>query len=132
MAEHVAIQAALEQSRRALAEEEEMTDYRRDELEQGWEFKILRSNSGAFRNPSVLVRVLQEEAIAGWNLLEKFDNRRIRLKRLVTARANDVQLPAGYDPYRTRYGMNSGLLSAIIVAAIMGAGILIAWLTGGI
>jgi hypothetical protein len=76
--------------------------------------------------------VLQEEAIAGWNLLEKFDNRRIRLKRLVTARANDVQLPAGYDPYRTRYGMNSGLLSAIIVAAIMGAGILIAWLTGGI
>jgi hypothetical protein len=109
-----------------------MTGYRRDELEQGWEFKILRSSSGAFKNPRVLVKVLHEEAIAGWNLLEKFDNRRIRLKRLVAARANDAQLPVGYDPYRTRYGMNSAYVASIIVAAIMVAGILVGWLTGGI
>jgi hypothetical protein len=130
MAEHVAIQQVLER-RRGLREEEEMTEYRRDDLDQGWEFKILRSNYGAFRNPQTLDRVLQEESVAGWTLLEKFDNHRIRLKRPVSSRLNDAQLPAGYDAYRTRFGISSGTLSAGIVVLIMGIGVLVAWLTGG-
>jgi hypothetical protein len=130
MAEHVAIQQALER-RRSLREEEEMTDYRRDDLDQGWEFKILRSNYGAFRNPQTLARVLQEESIAGWTLLEKFDDQRIRLKRPVSSRLNDAQLPAGYDAYRTRFGISAGYLSAGIVMLIMGIGVLVAWLTSG-
>ncbi len=130
MAEHVAVQQAQERRRR-LREEEEMTDYRRDDLDQGWEFKILRSSYGAFRNPQTLARALQEESIAGWSLLEKFDNQRIRLKRPVSSRLNDTQLPAGYDPYRTRFGMNSAYLSVGIIVLIMGIGVLTAWLTGG-
>jgi hypothetical protein len=130
MAEHVAMQQALEGRRRS-REEEEMTDYRRDDLDQGWEFKILRSSFGVFRNPQKLARALQEESVAGWTLLEKFDNQRIRLKRSVSSRLNDAQLPAGYDAYRTRFGVNSAYLSMGIVALIMGIGILIGWLTVG-
>jgi hypothetical protein len=130
MTEHVAIQRALER-RRGLQEEEEMTDYHRNDLDQRWEFKILRSNYGTFRNPHTLGRVLQEESIAGWTLLEKFDNQRIRLKRPISLRSNDTQLPAGYDAYRTRLGISSSYVSAGIVVLIMGIGVLVAWLTGG-
>ena len=35
-------------------EEEEMTKYSDAELDEGWEFKILRSNTAAFRKPEVL------------------------------------------------------------------------------
>ena len=37
-------------------EEEEMTPYSANDLAQGWEFKILRSNFSTFRNPDKLPR----------------------------------------------------------------------------
>lgn len=134
MAEHVAIYLAQERRRGIRREEEEMTGYGHDELEQSWEFKILRSPSGAFRSPRKLAKVLAEESLAGWTLLEKFDNQRIRLKRLASARQQDNQLPAGYDPYRTQFGLGEGALTAYwsfgIVALIAGVSVLILWLTG--
>lgn len=63
--------AVAEQQRRH--EEEELTSYRSQDL-QGWEFKILRSATGAFRDPAKLQQALAEEATFGWELVEKFDD----------------------------------------------------------
>jgi len=123
---HAAIHAAQER-RKQQQEEEEMTHYRKDELEQGWEFKIVRSVSNAFRNPQTLANVLENEAIGGWELVEKFDDGRLRFKRPAASRRKDAMLPAGYDPYRTRYGISEAALALWIVTIIMGlTGILVA------
>ena len=81
-----------------------MTGYTEDALKGDWEFKIVRSDSGAFRKPKVLEKLLEEESRAGWVMLEKFDDNRIRFKRPRSARTRDDFLPEGVDPYRTRYG----------------------------
>ena len=62
-------------------EEEEMTKYTDADLQGDWEFKIVRSNLAGFRKPEVLQQVCAEEAKAGWILVEKFDNQRLRFKR---------------------------------------------------
>jgi len=85
-------------------EEEEMTQYTQDDLDNDSEFKIVRSNSTAFRKREVLDKLLEEEARAGWIMLEKLDDSRIRFKRLRRARAQDAYLPPDVDPYRTHYG----------------------------
>jgi hypothetical protein len=86
------------------AEEEQMTQYTQDELANDWEFKIVRSETPAFRKPKVLNQLIEEEAQAGWVMLEKLDDGRVRFKRPRSARAKDAYLPEGVDPYRTRYG----------------------------
>jgi hypothetical protein len=93
--------AAAEQARK---EEEEMTPYTPQDLNKNWEFKILRCVTGRFRDPIWLSGFLQEEARAGWTMVEKFDDTRVRLKRPAGARANDATL--GFDPYRTWVGMS--------------------------
>ena len=62
-------------------EEEEMTPYSTKDLDEGWEFKIVRSNFATFRSQEKLRAVLEEEKRGGWMLVEKFDDQRIRLKR---------------------------------------------------
>ncbi|MBL7183949.1 MAG: hypothetical protein ISS50_05825 [Anaerolineae bacterium] len=61
-------------------------------------------------------------------MLEKFDNSRIRFKRPRSARARDAYLPAGVDPYRTRYGTSSAryavLASVLIGLVVLGLGVL--------
>ena len=111
----VAIHAAQEQQRRDQEEEEEMTRYSVDELDSNWEFKILRSESGAFRKQEVFAALLQEEQIAGWEMVEKLDNRRVRFKRPRDARRRDATLPPGFDPYRTQYGGPSSARIAIMI-----------------
>jgi hypothetical protein len=96
------------------AEEETMTGYTQGELEGEWEFKIVRSESKAFRRPEVLNRLIEEEAQAGWVLLEKLDDGRIRFKRPRRARARDVYLPEGIDPYRTQYGARSSQAATVL------------------
>src|SRR5260370_9344230 len=86
-------------------EEEEMTKYTEAELQGSWEFKILRSNTAQFKNPDVLRQACEEEARAGWVLLEKFDNQRLRFKRPISARPGDAIL-IGHAAYRTQYGMS--------------------------
>ena len=90
-----AVAAAAAARRAMLLEEEQMTTYGSDDLAHDWEFKIVRANTGAFRNTASLNRLLQEEARAGWIMLEKFDNSRIRFKRPRQARSNDSTLPPG-------------------------------------
>ncbi len=110
--------AAAAIARRKREEEEEMTGYTQAELNEGWEFKILRSATGQFGKPDSLRRALDEEARAGWEMVEKFDNERVRLKRPATARGGDGAL--GFDPYRTEYGLSGTALAFIVVVSIVG------------
>jgi hypothetical protein len=99
-------------------EEEVMTVYGREELGGDWEFKILRSHASIFKDPEVQKRVLDEEARAGWVLIEKFDNQRLRLKRPLGARETDASL--GFDPYRIYVGPSEWQVAGKIVAIVLG------------
>lgn len=129
-----AVHAAQKKRRDEELEEEQMTIYRSDELDSNWEFKIVRSSSGAFRKNQVFQTLLAEEALAGWELVEKLDDRRVRFKRPRDARRKDASLPPGLDPYRTQFGPDStmGVLLGLVLlfTVILGAGMLVFFVTG--
>jgi len=111
----VGAHAAVERKKKLNREEEEMTSYSREELEQGWEFKIVRSGTAAFRKPEEFAKLLEQEARFGWVLLEKLDDGRVRFKRRTGSRP---RLPLGEhegDPYRSIYGTSQSRQAAIIV-----------------
>lgn len=90
------------------------------------EYKVITSNTPAFGNPAKMQQILSEEAPAGWELEEKFDNYKIRVSRDKSARANDGNL--SIDPYRTNAGVNNALylggaaiLTIIVIYAIIQA-----------
>lgn len=115
----VAASIAAAEKARQDREEEALVTYTVEELREEWEFKIVRSTFEAFRKPEKLQQVIAEEARAGWTLLEKFDNGRLRFKRPASARANDHTLPPGVDPYRTTFGMGSGAAVTVILNLTM-------------
>ncbi len=103
---------------RMCQEEEEMTNYTQEEL-NNWEFKILRANKiGGFKNPYELKKALDEEAQNGWQLVEKFDDYRLRLKRKITDRNKDTQ--SQIDPYRTIYGWSNAAAFWVVVGGMLG------------
>lgn len=110
--------AAAARRRKERQEEEQMTGYTAGDLAGDWEFKILRSATGAFKRPEVLRAVLEEEGRAGWVMIEKFDSQRVRLKRPRAAKAGDSGL--GFDPYRTAVGLSEGGLALMIMACVFG------------
>ena len=94
-------------------EEEYLTTYTGQDLD-GWEFKIVRSagkiSGDKFR------QLCAEERQNGWELVEKFDDYRVRFKRRVEERERD-----GYseiEPYRTQYGLTEAKLVFIILGAV--------------
>ena len=95
-------------------EEEDMAGYASGDMD-GWEFKIVRSNSPRFRRYQDIQKLCREEAEAGWELLEKFDDNRIRFKRRVAKRDDDRYL--NIDPYRTSVGIGQRQMTLIAVAA---------------
>lgn len=95
-----------------------MTPYSREDLAGNWEFKILRSATGKFRDPAFVRATLAEEAQAGWSLLEKFDNARMRLKRPASARDGDRG--RAIDPYRIDVGPGPGMVVAVTLLATLG------------
>lgn len=95
-----------------------MTDYHPNDLADGWEFKILRSSTAVFKNPERMRAILEDETKAGWVLVEKFDDRRIRLKRPASVGRMDAKLD--FDPYRTDVGGSNGLILVVILAALFG------------
>ena len=122
---HAAITAAVVAARRA-KEEEQMTTYAGNDLE-GWEFKIVRSNFGSFSKTETIQRVCREEAESGWELVEKFDQYRLRFKRRIEHRSKDNS--ARLDPYRTSPG--SGVMGqklAMIFGLILVAAGVIAYI----
>ena len=82
----------------------------------GWEFKILRANLPAFRDPLVLKRACEEEAPAGWTMFEKLDDSRIRFRRLTSAKAGDAGL--SIDPYRSQFGISTVRYTLILLGAV--------------
>ena len=112
-----------------------MTRYTRGEIEDGWEFKVVRSYTGAFGKPGALQSLMEQEAIAGWEMVEKFDDNRVRFKRPTSARRKDEMLPPGFDPYRTQYGLSEAGLAFVIMGVVAGLvilGLVIASLRGGL
>ncbi len=97
-----------------------MTQYTQNDPQSDWEFKIVRSDSSAFRNPETLKQLVEEESQAGWVMLEKFDDNRVRFKRPRSARAKDAFLPEDVDPYRTRYG-GQAARRTVLVMLMLGA-----------
>jgi hypothetical protein len=116
---HIAAHAAAEKRRKEREEEELMTGYTPTDLNDQWEFKIVRGVSSAFKKPEVFQQLVQQESMAGWELLEKLDNDRVRFKRPTSARRRDGMLPRGVDPYRTQYGISEGMLAFWIIASIL-------------
>lgn len=108
----VAVAAA---KRRIQHEEEVMTKYNREDLE-GWEFKIVRANTRKFKTAEAVRRLCAEEAKAGWELVEKFSDCRIRFKRRVEKRADDAYLDI--NPYRTHIGISEGGLKMVIISIL--------------
>jgi len=94
-----------------------MTGYSTEDLAGDWEFKILRAVTRQFHDPDKLRKALDEEAQAGWILVEKFDDQRLRLKRPMSAREHDHELSV--DPYRTTYGMNETTLAIIVIFCVL-------------
>ncbi|MBW4487683.1 MAG: hypothetical protein KME12_07820 [Trichocoleus desertorum ATA4-8-CV12] len=76
----------------------------RDPRLMGWEFKIIRASRDLFRDPAVFQRMCQEESEAGWIMLEKLDDRRVRFKRPIAMREIIKGDYLNYDPYRCHYG----------------------------
>ncbi len=109
-------------------EEEAMTRYTIDELQNDWEFKIVRATDQRFRDPVVLQQLMDDESIAGWQMLEKLDNNRVRFKRRISESRSDYLLPSDVDPYRTQIGRTASDQEKIIlvvgaVVAVLLAGI---------
>ncbi|MCW3052773.1 MAG: hypothetical protein JWN14_1943 [Chthonomonadales bacterium] len=91
-----------------------------------YEYKILRTApySRQFSDRVAFQRVLAEEAATGWELHEKLDNFRMRLRRLTSCRVKDALLTQ--DPYRTfvddppaRRRMNLTFTLAMLVILIL-------------
>ena len=124
----IAVHAANEQRRKIEQEEEEMTKYTSEDLDQNWEFKIVRSTYPAFRKPGIFRALLEEESLAGWELVEKLDDRRVRFKRRRETRRRDATLPPGLDPYRTKIGTNTNTIGIIvgIISAMLFVGVIVA------
>src|SRR5947209_3034042 len=120
--------AAAAARRRREQEEEEMTLMNTDPS-GAVEYKIIRSATGAFKDPAKFRAALDEEARAGWELVEKLDNSRVRLRRSTECRKRDAEL--GQDPYRTQVGMSEAALALSIIAAVLlGTALLIGAVVG--
>jgi len=106
--------AAAAQARRE-EEEETLTSYTAEDVGGDWEFKIVRAPMAAFRSRGRLEELVAEEAVSGWEMLEKLDDRRVRFKRPKKARERDGELPATVDPYQTRYASEEGVATMVLV-----------------
>jgi hypothetical protein len=102
-------------------EEETMVHYTAGDLNEDWEFKIVRSETPVFRKREVLDRLIEEESYAGWVMLEKLDDRRIRFKRPRSARTKDTYLPPDVDPYRSHYGPSVSRPAVLLALVMVGA-----------
>ena len=94
----------------------------------GWEFKIVRANTDLFQDPMVFKRLCDEESQAGWVLLEKLDNRRVRFKRPIALREMIKQELLAFDPYRSYYGSSTNIWSWLGAMALVGFTVLPAYL----
>jgi hypothetical protein len=106
-------------------EEEELTPYHSDDLD-GWEFKIVRSHSSKFKTAQAVQKLCEQESHAGWEMVEKFDDSRIRFKRRADMRSRDQYLgPNSVDPYRTLVGPSEAHIVLYVLAGFAAVGLII-------
>lgn len=110
--------AAAEARRRLQQEEEEEMTYPTPDGPIQYEYKIIRSARAAFKDPHKFRAALEAEAEAGWELVEKFDNSRVRLRRDIRWRDRDASLVV--DAYRTYVGITEEMLTMWIVLVLFG------------
>ena len=84
------------------------------------EYKVIQAQTPLFSDTQKMHEVLDQEAKAGWRLLEKEDNYKIRLQRDVSNRENDKNLDI--DAYRSTVGVSSvvtyGATAAVTIAIV--------------
>ena len=93
-----------------------------------WEYKIVRAHYDLFRNSTNFMRLCEEESQAGWILLEKLDDRRVRFKRSIAMRDRVDVNQLSFDPYRCHYGPSNKWLNCIGAIAAVTAMVLPAYL----
>ena len=88
------------------------------------EYKTIQAQTPLFADSKKMHAMLEEEAKAGWQLLWKEDNYKIKLQREILHRENDKTLD--FDAYRTSVGVSSvvtymgtALLTLAIVSVIL-------------
>jgi 23S rRNA maturation mini-RNase III len=74
------------------------------------EYKTLQSQTPLFASAAKMHETLEQESKAGWTLLEKEDNYRVKLQRNTSNRDNDKNLD--FDAYRSTVGVSSVLTYA--------------------
>jgi hypothetical protein len=93
-----------------------------------WEYKIVRASFDLFRDPQVFQGLCEEELQAGWTLLEKLDDRRVRFKRAIAWRTMLKEEGINFDPYRSHYGPATGWVNVVGAIAAVTSMILPAYL----
>lgn len=84
------------------------------------EYKIMQAQTPLFADTAKMLELLDQEARAGWQLLEKEDNYRIKLQRNISHRENDKNLD--FDAYRSTVGVSSMVTygaTAVVTIAIV-------------
>jgi hypothetical protein len=122
MAYFVGASAAAAHRRREAAEAEEeetMTSYDQEPAGEEWEYKIVRASSPVFARPDVFQQLVREEARAGWTLVEKFDNTRVRFRRPTHERRRDATRATEIDPYRTQFDGNNAFTLALVSTVVI-------------
>ena len=94
------------------------------------EYKVVQSTTPLFAKIQNIEEVMSEESKAGWRLVEKLDNYKMRLQRDISHRANDKGL--SFDPYRTQVGVNNALIYGITTIVTLGVVYAIFILVGAI
>lgn len=84
--------------------------------DDGYEYKILRTAWTNFRNPARLQATLEYESQSGWDLFEKLDDQRLRLRRPITCRDEDATRP--FDAYRSWVGPSDNAAAVFVVIGI--------------
>lgn len=105
--------AAAAHQARLREEEERLTGYVQNDLD-GWEFKIVRSAGKIVGDK--FSRLVEEEKLNGWELVEKFDDNRVRFKRRTEHRSRDGM--QGIDAYRTTFGLSDTRLVLIVLGIV--------------
>jgi hypothetical protein len=94
------------------------------------EYKVIQATTPYFAKSQNIATVMSEEEKAGWRLLEKCDNYKLRLQRDISHRAKDKDL--GIDPYRTQVGINNAIVYGVTTVITLTVVYLIFLMVGAI
>jgi len=93
------------------------------------EYKVIHTQTPLFSDTARMHEILEQEARAGWQLLEKENNFRIKLHRNISHRENDKNLD--FDAYRTSVGVSPVLAYGTTAVFTVGIVALILYLALG-